>query len=75
MITELPQGLGTPASYPDHPKANLNSPTPKPIATETLQKHWKQALRNEGASPGDVGVYVDAFEHAEAEKALSLHAS
>ncbi len=42
---------------------------------ETLQKHWKQALRHEGASPGDVGVYADAFEHAEADKALSLPAS
>ena len=42
---------------------------------ETLQKNWKQALRNEGASPGEIGVYADAFEHAEAEKALSLHAS
>jgi len=42
---------------------------------ETLQKHWKQALRTEGASPGDVGVYADAFEHAEADKALNLSAS
>ena len=42
---------------------------------ETLQKNWKQALRYEGASPGDVGVYADAFEHGEAEKALSLPAA
>jgi serine/threonine-protein kinase HipA len=42
---------------------------------ETLQKNWKQALRNEGASPGDIGVYTDAFEHAEADRALSLDAS
>ena len=42
---------------------------------EKLQKNWKQALRNEGASPGDIGVYADAFEHTEAEKALSLPAS
>ena len=42
---------------------------------ETLQKLWKQALRNEGASPGDVGVYAGAFENAEADKALSLDAS
>jgi serine/threonine-protein kinase HipA len=42
---------------------------------QTLQEHWKQALRDQGASPGDVGVYADAFEHAEADKALSLHAS
>jgi serine/threonine-protein kinase HipA len=42
---------------------------------ETLQKNWKQALRNEGASPGDIGVYADAFEHAEADKALTLNAS
>ena len=34
---------------------------------ETLSKHWKQALRNEGASPGDIFVYADAFERAEAE--------
>jgi hypothetical protein len=67
--------LGTPASCPDHPKANPNKPTPTPIANETLQKNWKQALRNEGASPGDIGVYADAFEHAEADKALSLLAS
>jgi serine/threonine-protein kinase HipA len=42
---------------------------------ETLQKNWKQALRNEGASPGDIGVYTDAFEHAEADRALSLDSS
>jgi serine/threonine-protein kinase HipA len=42
---------------------------------ETLERNWKQALRTEGASPGDVGVYADAFEHAEADKALSLPAS
>ena len=41
---------------------------------ETLANNWKQALRNEGASPGDIGVYADAFEHAEADKALSLDA-
>lgn len=39
---------------------------------ETLGRHWKQALRNEGASPGDISVYADAFEHAEADKALNL---
>jgi hypothetical protein len=42
---------------------------------QTLQEHWKQALRDQGASTGDVGVYADAFEHAEADKALSLDAS
>ena len=33
---------------------------------------WKQALRNEGASPDEVQIYIDAFEHLEAEKALGL---
>jgi serine/threonine-protein kinase HipA len=42
---------------------------------ETLSRNWKQALRNEGASPSDIGVYADAFEHAEADKALNLDAS
>lgn len=37
---------------------------------ETIASNWKQALRAEGASPGDVRTYADAFEHTEAEKAI-----
>lgn len=37
---------------------------------ETIASNWKQALRDEGATPDDLRTYVDAFEHAEAEKAL-----
>ena len=38
----------------------------------TIAKNWKQALRNEGATPDDVKNYADAFEHPDAEKALML---
>lgn len=38
----------------------------------TIAKNWKQALRNEGATPDDVKDYANAFEHADAEKALNL---
>jgi serine/threonine-protein kinase HipA len=39
---------------------------------ETVAKNWRPALRDEGATPGDVRTYADAFEHAEAETALGL---
>jgi len=39
---------------------------------ETIAHNWKQALRDEGASSDDARVYANAFEHAEAEKALKL---
>lgn len=37
---------------------------------KTIAKNWKQALSAEGASPDDMRIYADAFEHREAEKAL-----
>ena len=41
------------------------------IAT-TIAGNWKEALRAEGATVVDVKNYTTAFEHADAEKALSL---
>ncbi len=35
-----------------------------------IAANWKQALRAEGASPDEIRIYADAFEHDEAEKAL-----
>lgn len=35
-----------------------------------IAANWKQALRAEGASPDEIRIYADAFEHGEAEKAL-----
>ncbi|MCR9122954.1 MAG: type II toxin-antitoxin system HipA family toxin [Phyllobacteriaceae bacterium] len=37
----------------------------------TLQENWRQAFRNEGCSTGDIQMYSEAFEHADAERALS----
>ncbi len=37
-----------------------------------IADNWKRSLRKEGLSGDDVRGYEDAFEHAEAEKALSL---
>lgn len=34
--------------------------------------NWKQTLRAQGASDDDIRGYAEAFEHAEAEKALRL---
>lgn len=39
---------------------------------ETLGRNWKQAMRDEATAAGDIRLYTEAFEHAEAEKALSL---
>lgn len=38
---------------------------------EIISGNWKQALRDQGATPDDVRTYADAFEHTEAEKALA----
>lgn len=38
----------------------------------TIQANWRQALRNEGCASGDVQRYSEAFEHADAEQALSI---
>lgn len=38
---------------------------------ETIAKNWKQAFRKEGASSDELRIYAVAFEHVEAEKALS----
>ena len=40
---------------------------------ETIANGWKQALRDEGTSSDEARGYADAFEHAEAEKALRLN--
>ncbi len=34
--------------------------------------HWKQALKEEGATPHEVRDYTDAFEHDDASKVRSL---
>lgn len=39
---------------------------------QVTSAHWREALRQQGASSNDVKVYVDAFEHEEVEKALRL---
>jgi serine/threonine-protein kinase HipA len=39
---------------------------------ETIANNWKQALRDEGASSDDLRTYVEAFEHAETEKAREI---
>jgi serine/threonine-protein kinase HipA len=39
---------------------------------KTISNNWKQALRTEGASPGGIRYYADAFEHEEMERALKL---
>ena len=39
---------------------------------ETISNNWKQALRAEGASPDEVRIYADAFEHEEMEQALKI---
>jgi len=39
---------------------------------ETIASNWKQALRDEGASSDDLRTYVEAFEHAENEKARGI---
>ncbi len=36
--------------------------------------NWKRVLRDEGSSGDDIRGYAEAFEHAEAERALSLPA-
>jgi len=41
--------------------------------SETIANNWKQALRDEGASSGDLRTYADAFEHTESRKALRLN--
>ena len=38
----------------------------------TISQNWKQALRDEAASAGEIKLYVDAFAHDEMEKALKL---
>ncbi|MEE4207828.1 MAG: type II toxin-antitoxin system HipA family toxin [Parvularcula sp.] len=35
----------------------------------TIQNNWKQVFRNEGCATGDIQLYSEAFEHAEAERA------
>ena len=39
-------------------------------AAETIRANWKALLKEEGASPQEVKLYSDAFEHEESEKAL-----
>ena len=39
---------------------------------ETIANNWKRALRDEGASPDDLRIYADAFEHPETENVLNL---
>ncbi|MBL4894831.1 MAG: HipA domain-containing protein [Emcibacter sp.] len=39
---------------------------------QVTSAHWREALRQEGASAADVKIYIDAFEHEEVEKALGL---
>ena len=42
---------------------------------KTVAGSWKQFLREEGASGDDIRLYTEAFEHAAAEKALSIKTS
>ncbi|MEP3329125.1 type II toxin-antitoxin system HipA family toxin [Sedimentitalea sp.] len=39
---------------------------------QTITNNWKQALRDQRSSSDEVRIYSDAFEHREAEEALSL---
>ncbi|MBL4854416.1 MAG: type II toxin-antitoxin system HipA family toxin [Robiginitomaculum sp.] len=39
---------------------------------KTITANWKQALRTEGASAGNIKTYTDAFEHDEMERALRI---
>jgi len=39
---------------------------------KTIAEGWRQALRDQGSSADEVGVYTDAFEHDEAAKARRL---
>lgn len=38
---------------------------------DTIQANWRQSFRDEGCRSGDVQRYSEAFEHADAERALS----
>lgn len=42
------------------------------VMAKIITANWKQALRAEGASPDEIRIYADAFEHGEAEKALRV---
>jgi serine/threonine-protein kinase HipA len=40
---------------------------------DVIQGNWKSVLKGEGASSQEVGLYRDAFEHDDSERALSWH--
>jgi len=50
---------------------DLTTADAKPLAhkmAEIIAKNWRKALREEGASPDEVRVYIDSFEHIESER-------